>query len=100
MTPCPKCLAALSDFPPLRPGGFFVCDRCAVILRVGENWAIRPASPVEIDALRPWGRIVCLLEASMRVMAKRLRGKDPLLVKHQLEQQKRKEQNAHTQNGF
>jgi hypothetical protein len=89
MTPCPKCLAPLDELPALRPGDFPVCPSCAVILCVGENYAVAPALPPDIDRL-PKTKFEAVLQTSMRAMAKRLWRTNPLNVKHQQEKERNK----------
>lgn len=85
---CPFCCQSLSGH---RPGDYLVCENCGAILLAGPGLAVHPASPVEIDRL-PETLFTAVLENSCRVMARKLRRKDPLLVKHQQEKRKRKEQ--------
>jgi len=58
-----------------------VCPHCAVILRCGDDWAITAATPPQIDALAPTAFTV-ILEASMRVMAKRIYRRAPVKVRN------------------
>jgi hypothetical protein len=81
VTPCPNCFSALDEFPVFRQGECLVCRSCAVILRCGDDWAITAATPPQIDAL-PATAFTVVLEASMRVLAKKIYRRAPVKVRN------------------